>query len=208
MAVLNDILRITQFFSQSGNQAVLVNFYKVTNVFEAVPTEAQVAEAYHKYYANNLIAKFLSTTASYDRTLVDNLTGELGFFGDYVHTDAGGRSGEPLNSFTAIDVKQSVSNRLTRNGRKRLPFTSEAIAVGNTCTIEGGDLAAIRGFYGGSFTLVNPIDFSNMIILDPVIIGRVKVSDNPPVYELDLSKVNGVASANIVGMTSQVSRKP
>lgn len=207
MAETGDRLRITQTFNQAGNLAYLVSFFQWASTDTEVPVvEDNIAYAYHYAMAYNIVPIFLHNTAKLVRTLVDNLDNPTGLYGEYIEDFVGTQSGDAAPSFVAVDVKQNVGSRLTRSGRKRLPFIPESLSQGNTCLITGGDADDIAAFFGAPIALDFPETSDSMGVLSPVIVGRTLMGV-PPKYELDLTRVQLVSSAQIVGVTSQTSRK-
>lgn len=207
MASTGDILQIVQHFSQAGNEALLVNFYEVTQIGLETLSESQVAESFHELFGASILTTFLHTSAQYNRTVVDNLTGG-GFFGDYSNTINGVVTGEPFSSPTAISVKQNVGNRITRNGFKRLPFLGEGLGNGNEVVMSSGPLASVEAWFGAAITINNPIDDEPTLLLQPVVVGRTETPPDSGIYILDLAKINTIVNAQVINITTQNSRKP
>lgn len=207
MIAENDILMIKTFFEQAGNEALNVAFFKVEGVAGVPPTVAQFARWYHESYAPQIVSNFLHGSANYVRTVVEYIDGSMDF-GDYSNVISGSVGGEPAPSFTAIDVKQNVGNRLTRAGRKRLPFISESASNGNSITLAGVVVTVIETWFGISALVVDPLDATNAVSLSPVIVGRTETPPGSGVYVLDPAKVNPVTSAELIQVTTQNSRKP
>lgn len=208
MPITDDIIRINLFFSQDGNEGLITSYFR----YQQAPsiggvTEELVAEAYFTAYKNIIRPATLHTSAAMVRCVVDNLTTAL-LYGEYSEVANGVLTGDPAPSFVAIDVKQNVTSRLTRSGRKRLPFTAESISNGDVCTIEGTDLSNIEEFFGDPLGIINPLDSELVGYIHPVIVKRVETPPDSGHYVPDPAQWQLVSSAQVIGMTSQVSRKP
>jgi len=206
VAEIGNVLRIVQHFSQSGNEALLVSYWQVASLFVGVPSMTQVAEAYHAQFTDTQVPAFLHGSATYERTVVDNVSDGLEF-GELESPQPGIVAGDPAPSFNAIGVKQAVTTRLTRGGSKRLPFISESNMNGNNPALSGASTLAIELWWGDPLLLLNVLDDEEMILLNPVVVGRTLGLVTPDVYDLDLSKINLVSSAVVTNITSQNSRK-
>lgn len=204
--IAGDVLRITQYFSQNGNLAVMVSFWKVDDPIVVPINEATLAQYYHDQFFSDVAANFLHGSAFYDRTVIDNLTGGSDY-GDYSKSIQGTIAGDPAPSFNAIGVKQNVANRMTRNGYKRLPYISESNMTGNVVTLASPAKVAIEQWFGEVALILDPADDSPILNLLPVVVGRLLNAEVPPYYEINLDRVNPVVSAVVNRVTSQNSRK-
>lgn len=208
MLSVGDVLGIKQFFSVAGNQALMISFWEVMDILGDPVSIDEFARDFHYQYGETILTTFLWAGANYDRTVVENIDGSLDF-GDFSDVINGTNAGEPAPSFVALDVKQNVSNRMTRGGRKRLPFITEGMFEGNAETLGGAAQVAIESFYGGPVNVFRYLDetMTNFVGIRPVIVGRVESPPASGIYVLDPTRVNPVSSANLVKVTSQVSRK-
>ena len=208
MYALNDILRVALHFEQGTNTGLLVQFYEITALIEpTIVPMSQIAQGYHEQFADSQVPEFLHSTANFRRTVIDNMTDGLSF-GDYENAVAGGQLGDPAPALNAMSIKQAVQSRLTRNGFKRLPFISELAFFGNTLTLSVPQRGAIETWWGQELTIFNPLDAEPLIILSPVVVGRVESPPDSGIYVLDLTKINPIVSAEAQRPTSQNSRKP
>lgn len=208
MVAIGDVLGIKQFFSVAGNQALMISFWEIMAIVGDPVSIDEFTRDFHQQFGETILTTFLWSGATYDRTVCENIDGSMDF-GDYSDVINGTNAGEPAPSFVALDVKQNVSNRITRGGRKRLPFITEGMFEGNAETLAGVAQLAIESFFGGPTDIFQYLDetMTNFVSIRPVIVGRVESPPDSGIYVLDPSRVNPVASANLVRVTSQVSRK-
>lgn len=201
-----DILKITMFWEQAGNEAVSVGYFRYLAAVTA-PNYAQLAEAFGILnMANNSLGNIIHSSAKLARVVVDNASNGLEFgeaIVDLVGLD-GGSGPEP--AFVAALLKQARETKLTRNGYKRFPFLSESYVQGNNFVPPSGSLAAIYGIWGSEHDYVTVTETGAVeFTMQPVIVGRTLVGG---VYEPDLLKINEITEAVFLRATSQNSRKP
>lgn len=206
---LNDILRFTSFYEQGSNEAVMVSFVQVSEITTS-GANALVAKAYlHGIMETGNLQDVMHVGSKAVRCVMDNLTDGIEF-GEWVEDISGTMSGDPAPPFVALSVKQIVGTRTTRAGYKRLPFVGEDAINGNEANVSALTRTAIEDFWGSPITFtatdisLGDISFEAF----PLVIGRTLNTEVPPFYELDLTRINPVQSAQLQGTTSQTSRKP
>lgn len=202
---VGNIIRLTMFWSQAGNEAVSVGFFRYLGGLTA-PTYAQLAYAFG---VENMTGASLGTnihsSAKLDKVVVDNMTIATEFGEAVLDLPGLDASSGPEPAFVAALLKQTRETKLTRNGYKRFPFLSEAKVQGNNFVPDAGSLPQVYGIWGDIFTydVITP-DGAVNFDLQPVIVGRTLIGG---VYELDLTKINEVTEAVFLRATSQNSRK-
>lgn len=205
--VIGDIIQIVANQSYGGQLMQNIHFYRLDsipaqddypdmyeyfgqrfNVIVGIPMRAlQVSDVEHTFYS------------------VKNVTNGIDFFDVAINAD--GLLGAPLAaSFLALNFILRRSNGLTRNGSKRLGGLSENASEGNDITASPALIAALEAAYSAPLSTSDaiPVDFAT-----PVIVGRTNVSLDPdePEYELDLDKINPIASSSVTAISTQRTRK-
>lgn len=206
MAVgLDDIIQITDFQTFLGQQILNVYFYRVM----AIPDSGTWPNPYDAFLGafdsivmdpvrNNQHTSLVHTVA-----VLKNLTNGVDIR-EYATGQAGLQGGDEEPSFTALGVRLVRSTALTRHGSKRFGGMPESAFTGNTINLAP---TAIADFEDACK--------SNLIIpgtavdgAEPVIVGRTLIpASDPPEYELDLLKINVVADAQVIAVTTQNTRK-
>lgn len=208
MASINDILQADVFFRQGSNEAMIVQFFKVTAISSSDETEVDVAYTIQEILGKILWPMWGHTSAEYYKTRVKNVTDNLGY-AEALEDVAGAIGNNAMPRYDSISIRQSVPTLLTRGGFKRLPFGSESQNDAGTWVIGAPELEDILNFFQDQ-TLVLDADDPHEptgTIIHPVIVGRTLNSAIPPVYELDLDKVQLVSAATPRGWTTQNTRK-
>ena len=203
---LNDVLRFTSHFDHAGNEALMVSYWEVSDTTDIAPN-AVVAEAFQSILmASNCVGGLISAAAKATRTVMDNLSTPLEF-GDFVGDIAGSNGGAAIApDFVAILLRQTRTTRATRNGYKRIPYTTEGIVDGNSLVISAPVRVAVEDFFGVEAHLTGTFSGESIdVTLVPIIVGRTLVGG---VYEPDLTRINQVSGAAILRPTTQNSRKP
>lgn len=205
MAVAGDLLRVTQFFRQGSIEGIMVGFWRYLET-SAIPEienselAFEIAEAWQ-----GLFSTIQHPTSIYYRTLVE-IAPDFLEFGENVFERSGEATGQAAPSYVAIQVKQAVGTRVTRNGYKRIPFVSEDNIAANVLSITPTMLVNLQDFYGNLFQLY-PGGGTDDIRLSAVIIGRTNMgTPEAPNYVLDFTKENPVTSVSANKNTHQNSR--
>jgi len=115
-------------------------------------------------------------------------------------------TGDPMASFMALNFILRRSTGITRNGSKRFGGLDESSISGNSWTGSGSALTNMGTALASPLLHGTPVAAP---FADPVIVGRKLVGAGTPSehYELDLTKINPVASAAFTAVSSQRSRK-
>lgn len=108
-------------------------------------------------------------------------------------------AGDPEPSFLALRVRMVRETRETRNGDKRYAGLVEGGLSGNT--VAQATIDAFNPFIGQTH-----VTFSGVYV--PVIVSKQFTGDPPVLLNPTLWVTNGITDAEIVGLTTQNSRKP
>lgn len=197
----NDILQITFVQSVTGQVVNNVFFYRADDPV-GTPDYGDVADGFISQVVVPLVAT-QSVDVGSTRIVIKNITNNLDIY-EEANSNAGSRSGPVMPSFVAWAFRLVRSSALTRHGAKRIAGPSESDVADNgpvsgVLTV----LTALATAMGEDF-VVND-GGGNTVTLVPVIVGRTENVDGD--YELDLTKINPVASANFIRVTSQTTRR-
>lgn len=208
MASVNDVLQANFYFRQAGIEALIVQFFKVTAISSSDETEQDVAYTLQQIMGTELVPLWLHGSAEFYKILVLNVSDGLGY-AELLETFTSEISGDPMPRYEAISLRQSVPTRLTRGGFKRLPFGAESQSDGINWTLSEEAREPIIEFFENQTIVVDYDDPHEPTgtIVHPVIVGRTLNEAIPPVYELDLSKVQLVSAVESRGWTTQNTRK-
>lgn len=205
MAVPGDILRLKSFGSYLGQSFLNVWFYEVNTVTNGTVNLFRMAQAWGNGFGSSVLPS-LSTSLSVNRIVIDNLTDGLEF-ADIGVVLPGGAAGDNAPSSLAFGVDLIRTTKITRQGYKRFPGVPEGTVSGNVQSIPAAQVTAIEDFCDASLFLQDYDTLGNDLLLNHVIVGRTKNAQD--VYELDLTKINPVSSAQVRAFVStQNTRKP
>lgn len=206
---VGDILRVKFFYSQSGNQALMIGNWRVEARIPDI-TETAMAWAIAETWGENVLLPLLHGTAELQRVevtheFVNMDYGVADFYG------AGVAAGDPAPPFAAIQVRQTLGTRLVRAGQKRLPFISEGHINGNELSISAELRTPLEAMFGAPTEVewFDPIEAETWTAtLQPMVVGVTwNPLGTPPGYVKDLSKAFPVQTAVAVKPTTQNSRK-
>lgn len=208
MAIVGDILQASFFYHRGGNEAMIVQFFQVTALGTSTLFEQDAAYTLLQKMGVDLWPLWGHVESTFDRVRVVNVSDELGF-SDLSETFAGGIGNHAMPIYDSISIRQTVPSLLTRGGFKRLPYGSESQNNNGVWDLPALDRDEILAFFQDETLLIdyNAPHAATGGIIHPVIVGRTLNSDVPPVYELDLSKVQLVVEASPRGWTTQNTRK-
>lgn len=204
---LGNILKITDYQTYLGQATQNVFFYRVT----ALPTPPEGQSVYEficERFDVGVCAKMvlLQHNSAFHRIVrVDNLSNGIDFF--ELATDRQGTvGGEGASSFEALNFVLRRSTLLTRNGSKRLGALPEDIINANSYVGSAPTMALLVAAFASP--LVTP-DVTPDPFAEPVIVGRslYTTPEGNEAYELDLTKINPIASAGFTAVSTQRSRK-
>lgn len=183
------------------SQSILnVFYYEVVALDEGVTLE-HVLTTFTGFWTTNI--KPLQVTGCVLATLeAKDLSNGIDIASRSVNV-AGSLTGDGVPSFVTLSFRLNRTTGLTRHGQKRFAGCSEAAIIGND--LSGGVLtaanAAAVAMAGGLLSDSGTNDHE----LKPVIIGRTLQQDGS--YELDITKVNDVQSAQYVRVSTQTTRR-
>lgn len=203
MAVsVGDVLQITDTQVFLGESMLNVYFYEVM-VATDVPDYSTVRIAFEDLIIEGMIP-FQSAFCEHVRVTIKNLTNGLDIAEFPVEFD-GAVSGEASQSFVSLSCRLVRSTALTRHGSKRIGGLSEGLLNGNG--LATGAIESIQPFVD---KLALPIEVDSEVFgqfeARPVIVGRFLQGESNA-GELDLSKINPVASAQFIRLTTQATRR-
>jgi len=199
---VGDIVQITDVQTYLGQTVLNVYFYELTAMESAVDY-ADIAEAFDNVVRQELLPAQVDGLV-HTNILVKNLTNGVDIW-DQVDAVAGANTaGDDTPSFTALGFRLVRSTALTRHGSKRIAGVPENAISGNTETYGGTTIADIEAALGAPIERSGTVDHDVTAI--PVIVGRIPEGD-PGAGGLDLSKINPVASAQFIRVTTQTTRR-
>lgn len=200
---INDIIKITDYQSFLGQIMENVYFYEIDAIpapADGFTVEEQVCLSFNSKVRINVIP-LQENVCSHGVTRMDNLTNGI----DFAEISApvnGTIVGDPEPSFVAYNFVLRRSTGITRNGSKRIGGLDEGGISGNGITTVGALLTALGTAMAADLTY--PAGGLEVPFAHPVIVGRVLVGGS---YQLDLTKINPIASAAFTAVSTQRSRK-
>ncbi len=201
-ATVGDILQFTDVQTYLNQQILNVYHFEVTVLGSAVDYQ-DMADAFQTQYVLEIQA-LQSNSLMHTSTIIKNLTNGLDIFED-PSSILGTDTATPGPSFAALQFRLLRATALTRHGAKRIGGLTEAIIDGNNINVAFtnpiNDVATVM-----AAGVVVSASTDESFTLKPVIVGRYPAGD-PNAGQLDLSKVNDVASAQFVRLTTQTTRR-
>lgn len=199
---VGDLVQLTDV-QRLDNSTLLNVFYYQIAAAEADATLESVAEA---YATDMLLISKQMQTASLVHTVLSlrNLTNGVDIHDETLNV-AGTNAGEYLPSFVALAFRLVRATGLTRHGAKRIGGIPEAFVSGNVLI---NNLSGILPMYEAALAedITWPGSGTDGVTATPVLIGRYP-ADSPNAGQLDLTKVNGIQSAQYIRVSSQTSRR-
>lgn len=205
---VGDIVRVIDFQSFLGQLMENVFFYRITAIPVAYPDatiDETVCLAYNAKVRSLMIA-LQESSCTHGITRMENVTNGIDFAEVNVPVD-GGIVGDAEPSFMAYNFVLRRTTAITRNGSKRIGGLDEGGVSGNGITVVGAALTAL------AVAMAEPLEYPSgglsVPFAEPVIVGRKKyvTSEGKDAYELDLTKINPIASAAFTAVSTQRSRK-
>lgn len=199
---VNDVLQINDVQSYLGQLCLNVYFYRV-DVAGSALTYQDVADYFQTQIVTEVV-EIQNVNLVHTSTVIRNVTNGLDIFEDPLAI-TGGTSLEGAPSFTAASFRLLRATALTRHGAKRIAGIPEVYSLGNDLNpTYSTQIAAV------ALALGNPVEVDSAGDLDltmtPVIVGRYPVG-GPNAGQLDLSKVNDVAAAQFIRISTQTTRR-
>lgn len=196
---VGDILQIVDNQTLFGQAVLNVYTYRVDINAADAYDELSVANLFNTEVIGDVIQ--MQTSALEHTTIqVNNLTQPLRF-ATTTSGEVGVLDGDTDDSFTAVGFRLDRSNKLTRNGQKRIAGVPQAYVAGNTFT---APYLSVANSVASKLKICLVIEVSGVEVLRfcPVITG--KNTDG----SYDLTRVQDVANVTVNPfVTSQVSRK-
>lgn len=201
--VANDILQIEDHQTYLGQQVLNVYHYRVES-FESAASYEDFADQWQVLVMSDII-NIQVTNVVHARTVVRNLTNGIDIYEQVIST-TGTVSGDGLPSLVAASFRLVRTDATTRHGAKRIAGLAEsqiayndpisaAVAAFNNVAASMGDVVEQTGTVDHDF------------LLQPVIVGRTETAPGSGMYELDLTKINLVQSAQFIRISSQTTRR-
>lgn len=191
MAVLTDIIRITNKHTYQGQELLNVFYFQIIDGPTGTISFSDMVQGWGIEYEVNILS-YMHETCVWDSALFENLSDDIEFF-DESYGFAGEATGDSLPAFVSVAVRLNRQTKITRNGSKRFAGYSENANLAGDMNLSQTAIDAMESFCGDplTFTLTN-VNNDDVTLL-PIIVGRTK--DANGVYQLDLSKINTVTSA-------------
>lgn len=205
MANPGDIIRCTHFYTYLTQEVLNVFFWKIGAGSESDLSLFTLSDDYLIQF-QGLVLDNLSDSLVLNRILWENLTDGVEIV-DFATTAAGAVGGEPMPSSVALGVILRRTNKITRNGYKRFAGLAETQVAGNLQLLSTPVKDNIESFCGVIRNYPDYDGAGGLVVLEPVIVGRTL--DAGGNYEIDLSKVNPVITAQVkANVSTQNTRKP
>jgi len=193
-----DVVRITVVQEYDVQQCLNVFYYQIGALGGSTLTPAEVGAIFWDKVKVNWKGS-VSNNVRFDRIIVENLDGDLSY-GEYVLPDGGefgGQAGQSMAAFCAFGIQLNRTNRLVRNGSKRIVGVVEA-TVDNFGVLTAGQLEGIQDM---ADDFASDLMVGLAVLAAPVIVGFPN-EDRVSRVEVDID----TATAKTV-MTSQNTRK-
>jgi len=203
MAVnVGDVLQLIDQQTFLGQQLLNVYFYEVAESDPDVTLE-MIAQQF-ELDVIPLVKMMQSEVLMHTSILISNLTNGIDIWEEPVNVAGYDDTNDPLASFYSFGFRLVRSTALTRHGSKRIGGVTEGMVDGNTLAslyvTVVNDLGA---------QLAEPLVAEGTtadFVVNPVIVGRFPSTSSTP-GALDLSKINPVASAQFIRVTTQTTRR-
>lgn len=205
---IGDIVKVTDFQSFLGQIMQNVYFYRITAIPDTVnggTVDEEVCWAFNTDVRSYVIP-VQENICTHGITRMDNLTNGIDFAEINVPV-SGLIAGDPEPSFMAYNFVLRRTTGITRNGSKRIGGLDEGGVSGNGITVVGALLTALGVAMASNLSHVSgglSVDFAEPVIVGRMIVGTGSHGD---IYDLDLSKINPIASASFTAVSTQRSRK-
>lgn len=199
---VDDVIQITDVQTFQSQLMLNVYHYRVVS-FDAGTGYVDFAQAFELLIAGE-IATVQTVDVNHSMVIVKNLTNEIDIWEEPADIDGVTAQGDNMPSFVALSFRLIRSSGLTRHGAKRIGGLDEGSISGNGIAAGLADeVAAIETALGSPLMREGT---SADFVLQPVIVGRYP-SGGPNAGQFDLSKVNDVAAAQFIRVSSQTTRR-
>lgn len=188
-----DIIQVKTVGALQGQQVLNVWHYRITHDGGGSLNLQQVFPLWFIDF-DTLVLTHFSENLVYGSVMGINLTNPVQIYEANV-TANGDQIGDVLPVHDTISVKLLRTTGITRNGRKAFSGIIESNQIGGIQGLPGPAQDDLEDFCGTDKNYVHPDDPLITVTFSPVIVGRTP--DSGGIYQLDLSKVNDVAGAQI-----------
>jgi hypothetical protein len=199
---IGDILEMTLFQTFLSQQLLNVFYFELDSK-ESLVGYDDLAVAFSSVVLGDMQA-IQSTSLAYTQLRIKNLTNGIDLHEEPLSDTGAISAGDNDRSFTAAAFRLNRTTTVTRHGQKRVGGLREGTFEGNS--IATGWATALGNLASAFAT---PIERSGTVehdvVASPVIIGRT-LNIGTGRYELDISKVNPVASCQFTHVTTQTTR--
>lgn len=199
---VGDILTIADVQTLFGQTVMNIYTYEVSSL-EVDADYEDVATAFNSGIVS-AVDNIQCNDVTHTSVMIKNITNMLDIFEGPL-SETGDLSGISATSLVAWGFRLNRTTALTRHGSKRIAGVPEGQLAGNNP--ESTFLATLDTF---ATALATPISRTGTVDHDielrPVIVGRI-TTPGPTYGEYDISKINPVASAQFVRVTSQTTRR-
>lgn len=199
---LNNILQFTAVQSFLGQQLLNVYHYEVSALSGTLTLE-ECAQAFEAQVIAEII-DLQSTSLQYTFVIAKDLTDGVDIWEEPVAYAGTDPTSALAPSFESIGFRLVRSTGITRHGSKRIGGLGDNTVSGNT--IAAGVSAAVAAAETAMGAVVSVVGGSGTGDLSPVIVGRYPIG-HVDAGELDLSKINPVASVKAIRVTTQTTRR-
>ena len=191
MVAVNDIIQITTKGSLQGQDILNVFHYQVGTVDSQNSNLEQLTITWFPNFDTQILAE-LSEVLLITSVLTENLTDGVSIFEASVNAN-GDIQGECLPAHDTYSFKLTRQTKVTRNGRKSFSGIPEGNQNNGDVVLSAANITQMENFLSQPVELDVNNDPLDLLILNPVIVGRTL--DVNGVYQLDLSKINNVVGA-------------
>lgn len=199
---VGDIIQITDVQSYLGQEVLNVYFYRMDSFENGVTLEIVVDN--FQVLALTPIKAIQHSSLTHVTLIGKNLTNGIDITEQPVGV-AGIAGSDPLASFYAVSIRLVRTTAVTRHGAKRYAGLTEQWVNGNTLMGDGPALVQdVCDFIGAPMVVSGTLDQD--FVATPVIVGRFPAG-SPDAGALDLSKINVVASAQYIRLSTQTTRR-
>jgi len=199
---VGQIIQFTDVQTLLGQAVLNVYFYKV--ISKEILVDYNDLQGAFKVQVMDVIREMQADSLQHTRLGLKNLSNGIDIH-EEPYALNGLVAGDPMPSTNVASFRLVRTSALTRHGSKRIGGLTDTMASGNT--LDAGTLLLANDI---AAALAAPIAATGTVDHDfelaPVIVGRFPEGD-PNAGELDLSKINPVASAQYIRLSTQTTRR-
>lgn len=200
---VNDLIQITDVQTLYGQSVLNVYHYRMV-ALEPLVDYNDLDVAFDSIVLS-VVETCQSGAVTHTRLIIQNLTNGLDIY-EGIHSETGDRAANAASSILAYGFRLNRTTALTRHGHKRIAGVDEGDLVGNdpVALFKTSNLDLAATAFAADIVRTGTVDHD--LVAEPVIIGRFP-QGHAQAGQLDLSKVNPVASAQFIRVTSQTTRR-